>query len=371
MSTKQCASYTIPYGHNDSKVIDGETFEKYQRFTEQTIANLSNEITKLEEKLDVFTNLLEISQYINQYIKSQDLFPLINDMLIGVFGAKYCTIYIKSDADYIPVTPRQFSAASIDLEKALIYKYHQHHFVINSEEPIYQSMGNNQDIYSCLGVPIQINSAPLGFVIIQHQQKYYFTNQHSTFLSSLANHIGVAIENNILYNKIVESASKDGLTNIFNKKYFLDTISGMPNLEQLNYSIVMIDIDNFKMVNDTYGHPYGDEVLKTICSLLKHYTRPKDIVARYGGEEIIIFFNQFTNEELLRQRLESIRQKIQETQISGDTFTSSVTASFGCYIKEDHPLSLDSAIKYADDNLYICKRSGKNKVIISKQKDVI
>lgn len=70
-----------------SDSINFESFEKYQRFIEQTIANLSNQITELEQKLNVFTNLLEISQYINQYIKSQDFFPLINDMLIGVFGA--------------------------------------------------------------------------------------------------------------------------------------------------------------------------------------------------------------------------------------------------------------------------------------------
>ena len=366
MSTQNISACITPCGHQDPKVIDGETFEKYQRFTEQTIANLSNEITKLEEQLDVFTNLLEISQYINQYIKSQDLFPLINDMLIGVFGAKYSTIYIKSGEDYIPVTPRQFSAESIEAEKALIHQYHERHFVLNSEEPIYQSTGNQQAIYSCLGVPIQINSAPLGFVIIQHQQKYYFTNQHGTFLTSLANHIGVAIENNILYNQIIESASKDGLTNIFNKKYFYDTLTNMANMELLNYSIVMIDIDNFKKVNDTFGHPYGDEVLKTVCSIIKHYTRPKDIVARYGGEEIIIFFNQFTDEELLRVRLEAIRQKIEDTSIPGDHFTSSVTASFGCFIKQDKPLSLDEVIKKADHNLYISKHNGKNQVIISK-----
>lgn len=366
MNDKPITACTAPYGQEEPKVIDGETFEKYQRFTEQTIANLSNEITKLEEKLDVFTNLLEISQYINQYIKSQDLFPLINDMLIGVFGAKYSTIYIKSGEDYIPVTPGQFSTESFESEKALIYKYHEHHFVLNSEDPIYQSMGSNQAIYSCLGVPIQINSAPLGFVIIQHQQKYYFTNQHATFLSSLANHIGVAIENNILYNQIIESASKDGLTNIFNKKYFFDTLTNMSNIEQLDYSIVMIDIDNFKQVNDTYGHPYGDEVLKTVCSIIKHCTRPKDIVARYGGEEIIIFFSQFTDEELLYSRLENIRRKIQETLIPGDGFTSSVTASFGCYIKQNQYLALEDAIKQADCNLYLSKRNGKNQVIISK-----
>lgn len=367
MNKEQSLNASNHYTSAYSKAIDAKDFEKYQRFTEQTISSLSNKITELEEQLNVFTNLLEISQYINQYIKSSDLFPLINDMIIGVFGAKYSTIYIKSDNTYIPVTPREFSAFSINAEKDLIYKYNEQDFVINSDQPIYDTTDENLVIYSCLGVPIKINSITLGFVIIQHQRQNYFTKQHVTFLSSLANHIGVAIENNILYNQIRESASKDGLTNIFNKKYFFDTLESMKGLETLNYSIVMIDIDNFKHVNDTYGHPYGDEVLKVVCSIIKDHTRTKDIVARYGGEEIIIFFNEFTTETLLSSRLEAIRSKIETTPIPGDGFSSSVTASFGCYIKEsNHKITLEEVIKLADDNLYTCKHTGKNKVVITK-----
>lgn len=346
--------------------LDAQTFEKYQRFTEQTISNLSNRITELEGQLNVFTNLLEISQYINQYIKSQDLFPFINDMLIGVFGAKYSTIYIKSDFEYVPVTPSQFSSEFIAAEKALIYKYKESNFIINSESPIYDTPNLEHAIYSCLGVPIQINDSPLGFVLIQHQQKNYFIQQHVTFLSSLANHLGVAIENNTLYNQIRESASRDGLTNIFNKKYFFDTLHSMHNIDHLNYSIVMIDIDNFKQVNDTYGHPYGDKVLKTVCNIIKSCTRKEDIVARYGGEEIIIFFNQFTDINLLRYRLEDVRMRIEKTLIPGDDFLFSVTASFGGYVKKDTDLPLDTVIKFADDNLYACKSTGKNKVILTQ-----
>lgn len=351
---------------DSTHAMNAAAFERYQRFTEQTIANLSNKITELEEQLNVFTNLLEISQYINQYIKSQDLFPLINDMLIGVFGAKYSTIYIKSNNEYIPVTPKSFSSDSIADEKDLIYKNEEAYFILNSETPIYADSTPEKAIYSCLGVPIKINSTPLGFVIIQHQQRNYFTKQHVTFLSSLANHIGVAIENNILYNQIKESASKDGLTNIFNKKYFFDTLHAIPNLEESYYSLVMIDIDNFKKVNDTYGHPYGDEVLKTVCTIIKNHTRPQDIVARYGGEEIIIYFNHFTNIELLKTRLEDIRAKIESTLIAGDGFFSSVTASFGCYVKTEQYLTLERVIELADENLYTCKRTGKNKVIITQ-----
>ena len=315
MNKEQLTSSSSDYESEYNKAIDAKDFDKYQRFTEETISSLSNKITELEEQLNVFTNLLEISQYINQYIKSSNLFPLINDMLIGVFGAKYSTIYIKSDNAYIPVTPREFSAFSIEEEKNLIYKHDEKVFVINSEKPIYDTTEESLIIHSCLGIPIQINNITLGFVIIQHQRENYFTKQHVTFLSSLANHIGVAIENNILYNQIRESACKDGLTNIFNKKYFFDTLGATKDLESLDYSIVMIDIDDFKRVNDTYGHPYGDEVLKVVCSTIKSHTRPKDIVARYGGEEIIIFFNQFVNASQLASRLETILSQIETTLI--------------------------------------------------------
>ena len=171
----------------------------------------------------------------------------------------------------------------------------------------------------------------------------------------------------MLYNQIRESAYKDGLTNIFNKKYFFDTLHSMKGLQALDYSIVMIDIDDFKRVNDTYGHPYGDEVLKVVASIISDHIRPKDIVARYGGEEIIIFFNEFINESHLASRLEDIRSKIENTLIPGDGFSSSVTASFGCYIKEStHKISLEEVIKLADENLYTCKHTGKNKVVITK-----
>ena len=123
MNKEQFMTSSSDYASEYNDAIDAKDFDKYQRFTEQTITSLSNRITELEEQLNVFTNLLEISQYINQYIKSSDLFPLINDMLIGVFGAKYSTIYIKSGNNYIPVTPKEFSVFSINAEKELISRY--------------------------------------------------------------------------------------------------------------------------------------------------------------------------------------------------------------------------------------------------------
>lgn len=345
--------------------MDNAAFEKYQIFTEKTIADLSNQITVLEEKLNVFTNLLEISKYINQYIKSKDLFPLINDMLIGVFGAKYSTIYIKTDNDYIPATPSKFSFPRLESEKGLIAFHHEKAFIINSKTSIYPNTPDAAPVFSCLGVPITINNEPLGFIIIQHQQKEYFSEQHTTFLSSLANHVGVAIENNLLYNKIKETAHIDALTGIFNRRYFFETLHNTAHLKNQNYTIVMIDIDNFKHLNDTYGHLYGDLVLRTISTIIKDSTRPSDLVARYGGEEIIIFFNNFTNYTALLNRLETMRHTIETTPISDNDIKAHVTASFGAYIKCHEALDFKEVIAKADANLYIAKDKGKNTIYIN------
>ncbi len=345
--------------------MEKEKFEKYQEFTEQTIYKLSQQVMLLEKKLDMFTNMLEISKYINQYIKDPNLFPLINDMLIGVFGANHSTIYIKMNDLYYEAVAHSVSDESIEAEKQLITKYHEEEFVINSAEPIFMNIEEEEEIHSCIGVPVKIDNRLIGFLLIQHREINYFTGDHVKFLSLIGNHIGVAIENNFLYKQIRESANHDGLTDIFNKRYFFETLNLITNLSELDYSIVIVDLDNFKSINDRYGHPMGDVVLRTVAQIIKKATRPSDIVARYGGDEIIAFVQTFTNREKLEQRIERIREEIEHTIITNEGISISTTASFGVYIKQDEILSLDDVIKKADEIMYLSKHSGKNKVTIS------
>lgn len=345
--------------------MKSEEFEKYQHFTEQTIFELSQQVITLEKKLNMFTNLLEISKYINQYIKDPNLFPLINDMLIGVFGAKFSNIYIKLNDEYFEASTKEEISVSLEDEKQLILNNNEEEFIINSDVPIYSSNKSCECVHSCLGVPIKVNSRLIGFILIQHQEKDFFTKDHAVFLSSLGNHIGVAIENNLLYNHIRESAYLDGLTGIFNKRYFFEVLNANPKLDELKYSIVMVDLDNFKTVNDTYGHPFGDVVLKKVAGIINTTIRPNDIVARYGGEEIIVFLSNFSDKDKVLRRIEIIRKEIEETMIEDEGVSASVTASFGVYCKGDEKITLDDVIKRADENLYLSKRNGKNKITLS------
>ena len=344
--------------------MEMDKFEKYQEFTEKTIYKLSQQVMLLEKKLDMFTNMLEISKYINQYIKDPNLFPLINDMLIGVFGAYNSTIYIKMNEQNYDAVAHTVPEVCIEAEKLLIAKYQEEEFVINSKEPIFEIKEAEEEIHSCIGVPVKVDGRLIGFLMIQHREMNYFTDDHVKFLSLIGNHIGVAIENNFLYKQIRERASYDALTEIYNKRYFFETLNPIANLSEMNYSIVIVDLDNFKSINDRYGHPMGDLVLKTVAQIIKRATRGSDIVARYGGDEIIVFVQNFTDRERLQQRIERIREEIAQTVITNEGISISTTASFGVYIKQDEVLSLDEVIKKADEIMYLSKNSGKNKVTI-------
>ena len=345
--------------------MESEQFEKYQEFTEKTIYELSQKVTMLEKKLDMFSYLLEISKYINQYIKDPNLFPLINDMLIGVFGADHSTIFIKRNDEFYEAVSESNLDTDVDAERELIQKYQEEEFLINSLKSINNLKKKEDDIHSCIGVPVRVDNRLIGFILLQHREFDYFTKYHTVFLSLIGNHIGVAIENNFLYKQIQDSAFHDGLTDIFNKRYFFETLNRIANLEDQNYSIIIVDLDDFKSINDTYGHPMGDAVLKTVARILQSATRGNDIVARYGGDEIIIFVQNFTDKDKILRRVEMMREKIEKTVINCEGVSISITASFGVYVKDGEHLSLDEVIRKADEIMYLSKNSGKNKVSIS------
>ncbi len=339
-------------------------FDKYQEFMENTIYNLSQKVTALEKKLDMFTNLLEISRYINQYIKDPNLFNLISDMLVGVFGAEHSTIYIRTDNDSYEAVSQRLPKERVELERNLIIQHRDEEFIINRDTPIYDTPGAGERIHSCLGVPVKVENRLIGFLLIQHKEKNYFTKEHAVFLSLIGNHIGVAIENNFLYKQIRDSAFRDGLTDIFNKRYFFETLNMVTNLVGENYCVAIVDLDDFKSINDTYGHPMGDAVLKKVAKLIQGATRSNDIVARYGGDEIILFLQNMTDREKVRQRMEKIREDIEHTVVSYDGVSISVTVSIGVYIKYNETLTLEEVIKKADEIMYLSKNGGKNKVSV-------
>lgn len=166
------------------------------------------------------------------------------------------------------------------------------------------------------------------------------------------------IENEEKEKKLKELSIKDGLTGLYNHKHMYEQLSLAIKRYQRHrkpLSIIMIDLDNFKLINDKYGHVKGDEILRDISKILKKNSREEELVGRYGGEEFIILLPNVTKDEAVKAA-ERLRHDIEKSQCYGIHYT----ASFGVYMYESG--SPEKFVSKADQLLYQAKKDGKNRV---------
>ncbi len=160
--------------------------------------------------------------------------------------------------------------------------------------------------------------------------------------------------------KLYQASIRDYLTGLYNRRYameFLKREKALADRGKFTFCVAILDLDNFKKVNDTYGHDMGDKVLSEVSKILLKSVREYDLVARWGGEEFLIVFRNASLEEVYKIS-ERIRKAVEKTSIDGIKITISIGLS--CYKKGD----LDSLLKKADDALYKAKKMGKNRVCI-------
>jgi len=157
---------------------------------------------------------------------------------------------------------------------------------------------------------------------------------------------------------ISSKLNMDPLTGIYRKNYLNDL--GQKILQNKEkFALVVLDLDDFKKVNDTYGHQVGDSVLKEFVNLVKKQIRKEDIFARWGGEEFLLLMRNATSQEV-QHRIDSIREQIDEYIFD---VVEHITCSFGIACSQEDD-DMDSLLYRADKALYEAKASGKNKVII-------
>ncbi|WP_040210258.1 sensor domain-containing diguanylate cyclase [Clostridium polynesiense] len=343
-------------------------FETYQNFAESQIQILNEKNTKLEKNLDAFFNVVEISKYINSYLSNENLIPMINDMMIGILGATYSSIYLKENGE-LTVKATNSIANNINiLEETFLREIqNENPFVINSALSIFGCIKSRSDIHSVIGVPIKLREKFMGYIVVEHSLFNFFTNDHIKFISSIANQIGIAIENSLLYKKITESAKKDPLLKIYHRKYLIDYMRNKIN-EGINkrFAVVMLDLDDFKRINDSYGHLFGDEVLMQTVKLLEKSIGTEDILARYGGEELIIYIKDASSIEEVYKKVNTIREKVSNNIITFGNKSKIITASFGISFYPLDGDNIEELLYIADEMLYEAKETGKNKVLLSK-----
>ncbi|HTR52917.1 MAG TPA: sensor domain-containing diguanylate cyclase [Kofleriaceae bacterium] len=219
-------------------------------------------------------------------------------------------------------------------------------------------------IRSWLGVPLFIYGECEGVVAVQSARVAAFSAAHQRLLESLALQVAAALQNAHLY----ELAMVDGLTGLFVRRYFDRRIE--EEIERSKrygspFSVVMMDVDDFKHLNDTYGHLVGDRVLRAIANVVKAQMRGVDTAARYGGEEIAVVLPR-TEMVGAYNLAERIREGIAELRITTDEDPPralGVTASLGiAAYPESKAQTGEDLVRRADRALYRAKKTGKNRV---------
>lgn len=342
-----------------------QELEKYQDTSEKMLQSINEKNSILEKQLDALSNIVEVSKYINSYISDNNLISMINDMIIGILGVKYSTIYIKEEAGLF------VKATNVNKDTFNFYKSEYEEcfkngscLILNNEKPLFPNEDQEFDIHSIIGVPIKLGEKLIGYIIVEHTLYNFFNRDNIKFVTAIANQIAIALENNFLYRKIKETSVRDPLLGIYNRRYFFDTVEKIiKENPQKGFAIVMLDIDNFKKANDVYGHQYGDEVLIQIGKLIESRINPNDIVARYGGEEIVIYIEEVQNREQVFKRVDSVRKAISEKVITYGNIKGGVTASFGIGYYPANGEGLSDVISIADTMMYTAKQEGKNRVI--------
>jgi diguanylate cyclase (GGDEF)-like protein len=218
-------------------------------------------------------------------------------------------------------------------------------------------------------VPMMARGHVHGLLILALEGENAFANlkQVRRVARALADSMSLALSNIALREKLRTQSLRDPLTGLYNRRYMEDALERYVSLAERTgnaTSVLMIDLDNFKRLNDEFGHAKGDAVLRDVASQLVGALRPADVVARYGGEELMVILpscgleDATAKAEMLRMRIEGL----------SEVHAAPVSASFGVATVPDTATNMVDVIPMADAALYSAKKAGKNRVATASKR---
>ncbi len=353
--------------------------EKLEQFDKLKEVNLQLEKanSKLSSSLAELFTLQKISQAISSIFDMNELLKFINDVVIGVMGVTSSTIALYNstgDRLKMQVTSiydmRERAILSDNINSSALREATDECRILidNDVNPNNYDFTKGRNVKSFLCAPLQLKGKTHGLVLIEHSIPNAFDDANVKLLEIITQQVSIAIENARLYEQLHEHANTDGLTQVYNRVYFQTRLrEELCNAKENGYevSVIIYDIDNFKDYNDTYGHLFGDEVLKSMATTVKESVRKDDVVARFGGEEFIILFSR-TGEDVAYQKAEELRKKLSNITVNckDNIISRPVTVSMGVSTFPKFAENEFELIDSADQALYEAKRRGKNCVVL-------
>ena len=324
----------------------------------------------MEKNVASLDTLKTTSQLINSTLDLEEIFKLTVDVIMGTMGVNVVELFLLNDNCL--ELKASTGMNNKNKEKIILYSEEKSWDLIQNDKNIIveenikekdNEKTKNFNLKSQVYIPLKVRDETIGVLSakqLDHVRK--FDKVDKKFLKTLSNQIAIAIENAKIYQEVKDLSVKDGLTQLYNHSYFQrklkDEIKRSKRYKN-KLSMLIMDIDDFKHFNDTYGHQTGDEVLKVLSKTLKEQTRNVDTVARYGGEEFVIILPE-TDYEGLKIVADRLNEVIREDiSIKYKTKTLGITVSIGgtTFNPED---SQKEFIKKSDMALYEAKDRGKD-----------
>jgi two-component system cell cycle response regulator len=222
-----------------------------------------------------------------------------------------------------------------------------------------------QDFHSLLVLPLPVKDEVVGTFVVAARRPGAFPTDRREMLGVIANQVAISMQNGHMVQALEEQATTDGLTGLVNHRTFQERFSAMlGRAERHNFAVALLltDIDHFKKINDSYGHPTGDEVLRRVAALLKASARKIDITARYGGEEFALVLES-TDRDGAMQLAERIRQEVAQQSFESSKGAFKATLSLGIAVYPGDGRTKAELIKNSDTALYAAKHGGRNQAV--------
>lgn len=332
-------------------------------------AGIAFENAKLYEQSNLLVNELrlinELTKRLNTSLKLNEIFHFASTELIQVFHADFCCILeldknkqeLIVQASNLPAMFHEnfksdygFAGIVCATKEPIIVSDYWSNTVVRSK--LMEITGSR----SLIASPVLVNGQVEGVILVAHRLPNFFSYDNYKLLQVLSGHIGLAIANASLHAEVRRMAITDNLTGLY-ARHYLDEQIGLMQKKDFSGSLIVVDIDNFKSVNDTYGHQIGDQILIQVSSVIRTSIRDSDIAARWGGEELAIYLPQVGLEQAMRIA-ERIRFRVErETE-------PKVTVSCGVseWSWQDEKISVEALFYRSDMALYKAKNEGKNQI---------
>ncbi|HET9697576.1 MAG TPA: diguanylate cyclase [Terriglobales bacterium] len=308
-------------------------------------------------------------------ISSQDAEQMLDEIVtqiqqnfqldhIGIGVLDYTTkdIEIKAEAG----TTSLALGKRVPLGVGIMGKVARSNEMILLQRPDTYLTGILKDARSVLCLPLNYGETQLGVLNIESRKEHAFSDQDVLILRTLADLIAAALHNVFVFQKMQQQSITDGLTGIKTRRFFLEAVQGewkRASRSGRPFSVVMIDLDKFKEVNDGMGHLEGDLVLARVGRLLEQKCRQSNVVARYGGDEFVILMPEtgIEQSQILSERL--------RLWLATDPMLNErhITGSFGVASFPLHGSTVEDIMRVADAGMYVSKHAGGNRVSTAEE----